>query len=76
MYLEKHKLSIWLQPVSSLDDRPKLTAMELKATFDANTNQLKPAIKVQVKLDFNPFLELMHKIYNRLSKNLLKNLAN
>ena len=44
MSLEKRKLSTWLQPMSSLDDRPKLTTMELKAAFDANTNQLKPII--------------------------------
>lgn len=44
MSLEKRKLSTWIQPISSLDDRPKLTAIELKSAFDANTNQLKPAI--------------------------------
>ena len=38
------KITGWTLPVSSLDDKPKMTAAALKAAFDANTNQIKPAL--------------------------------
>ena len=42
--LNDRKITDWTQPVSSLDDRPQMTASALKAAFDSNTNQLKPAV--------------------------------
>lgn len=44
MSLIDRKVNNWSQAVSSLDDKPKLTAAALKAAFDSNTNQLKPVI--------------------------------
>ena len=44
MALKNRKLSEWTQAVSSLDDKPRMTAKELKAAFDSNSNELKPAI--------------------------------
>lgn len=44
MALNDRKITDWTQPVSSLDDRPQMTASALKAAFDSNTNQLKPAV--------------------------------
>lgn len=42
--LNDRKITDWAQPVSSLDDRPQMTAAALKAAFDSNTNQIKPAV--------------------------------
>ena len=42
--LNDRKITDWTQPVSSLDDRPQMTASALKAAFDSNSNQLKPAV--------------------------------
>lgn len=42
--LINRKITGWAQPVSSLDDKPKLTAAALKAAFDSNSNELKPAV--------------------------------
>lgn len=42
--LKDRKILNWVQPVTSLDDKPKLTAAALKAAFDSNTNELKPAL--------------------------------
>ena len=42
--LNDRKITDWTQPVSSLDDRPQMTASALKAAFDSNTNQIKPAV--------------------------------
>lgn len=42
--LNDRKITDWTQPVSSLDDRPQMTAAALKAAFDSNSNQLKPAL--------------------------------
>ena len=44
MALIDRKVSDWSQSVSSLDDKPQMTAAALKAAFDSNSNQLKPAI--------------------------------
>lgn len=44
MALIDRKVNEWSQAVSSLDDKPKMSATDLKAAFDSNTNQLKPAI--------------------------------
>ena len=44
MALINRKITGWAQPVSSLDDKPKLTAAALKAAFDSNSNELKPAV--------------------------------
>lgn len=44
MSLIDRKVNDWSQAVSSLDDKPKMTAAALKAAFDSNSNQLKPAI--------------------------------
>ena len=44
MALINRKVNEWERPVSSLENKPKLTAEELKAAFDSNTNQLKPVI--------------------------------
>lgn len=44
MALIDRKVNDWSQAVSSLDDKPKMTAAALKAAFDSNSNQLKPAI--------------------------------
>lgn len=44
MALIDRKVSDWSQSVSSLDDKPQMTAADLKAAFDSNSNQLKPAI--------------------------------
>ena len=44
MALIDRKINEWSQAVSSLDDKPKMSATDLKAAFDSNTNQLKPAI--------------------------------
>ncbi len=38
------KITGWTLPVSSLDDKPKMTAAALKAAFDSNANQMKPAL--------------------------------
>lgn len=42
--LNDRKITDWTQPVSSLDDRPQMAAAALKAAFDSNSNQLKPAL--------------------------------
>ena len=42
--LKDRKILNWTQPVTSLDDKPKLTAAALKAAFDSNTNEVKPAL--------------------------------
>lgn len=42
--LTDRKVNNWSQAVSSLEDKPKMNATALKAAFDSNTNQLKPAI--------------------------------
>lgn len=42
--LTDRKVNDWSQAVSSLEDKPKMNATALKAAFDSNTNQLKPAI--------------------------------
>ena len=42
--LKDRKIIDWTQPVSSLADRPRMTAAALKAAFDSNTNQVKPAL--------------------------------
>lgn len=42
--LKDRKIIDWTQPVSSLADRPQMTAAALKAAFDSNTNQVKPAL--------------------------------
>lgn len=44
MALIDRKINEWSQAVSSLDDKPKMSATDLKAAFDSNTNQLKPEI--------------------------------
>lgn len=44
MALINRKITGWAQPVVSLDDKPKLTAAALKAAFDSNSNELKPAV--------------------------------
>lgn len=44
MALTNRKITGWAQPIVSLDDKPKLTAAALKAAFDSNSNELKPAI--------------------------------
>lgn len=42
--LKDRKINSWSKPVTSLEDKPKMTAAELKAAFDSNSNQIKPAI--------------------------------
>ena len=44
MALSDRKITGWAQPIVSLDDKPKLTAAALKAAFDSNSNELKPAV--------------------------------
>lgn len=44
MSLKQRKINSWSQSVSSLEDKPRMSAAELKSAFDANTNQLKCAI--------------------------------
>ena len=44
MALTNRKITGWTQPVSDLDDKPTISAKQLKAAFDSNTNQLRPAI--------------------------------
>ena len=44
MALIDRKVGEWSQAVSSLADKPQMTAADLKAAFDSNTNQLKPVI--------------------------------
>lgn len=44
MALTNRKITGWAQSIVSLDDKPKLTAAALKAAFDSNSNELKPAI--------------------------------
>ena len=44
MSLQDRKITDWTQPVSSLADRPQMAASALKAAFDSNTNQIKPAL--------------------------------
>ena len=44
MALNDRKITGWAQPIGSLDDKPKLTAAALKAAFDSNSNELKPAL--------------------------------
>ena len=44
MALIDRKVNDWSQAVLSLDDKPKMTASDLKTAFDSNSNQLKPAI--------------------------------
>lgn len=44
MALNDRKITGWAQPIVSLDDKPKLTAAALKAAFDSNSNELKPAV--------------------------------
>lgn len=43
MGLDDYKISNWKSPVTSLADRPKMTAANLKAAFDSNSNELKEA---------------------------------
>ncbi len=48
MALSERKITSWTLPVSSLDDKPKMTAAALKAAFDSNANQLKPAFNALI----------------------------
>lgn len=43
------KLGEWTEPVVSLEDKPRLSAEQLKAAFDSNSNQIKEA--------FNAFID-------------------
>lgn len=43
MGLDDYKISNWKSPVTNLADRPKMTAANLKAAFDSNSNELKEA---------------------------------
>ena len=42
--LKDRKITSWTQPVSSLADEPQMSAAALKAAFDSNTNEVKPAL--------------------------------
>lgn len=42
--LQDRKITSWTQPVSSLADEPQMSAAALKAAFDSNTNEVKPAL--------------------------------
>lgn len=44
MSLQKRKLTSCVTSVSSLDDKQKMTAKDLKAAFDSNSNELQLAI--------------------------------
>lgn len=44
MALIERKIDKWSQSVSSLLDKPRMTAKELKAAFYSNSNQTKQAI--------------------------------
>ncbi len=44
MNLTKYKISSWKQSVSSLPNKPMITAKDLKAAFDSNSNEAKTAI--------------------------------
>lgn len=44
MALIDRKIANWSNPVSNLQDKPRMTANELKAIFDSNSNEIKPAI--------------------------------
>lgn len=44
MGLIERKITTWTKPISSLADRPQMSAAELKAAFDSNANELKPAL--------------------------------
>lgn len=48
MALSERKITSWTLPVSSLDDKPKMTAAALKAAFDSNANQVKPAFNALI----------------------------
>lgn len=43
MAIKDRKITAWTSPVSNEADQPKRTAAEMKAVFDANSNQLKDA---------------------------------
>lgn len=42
MALTERKITTWTKPISSLADRPQMSAAELKAAFDSNANEIKP----------------------------------
>ena len=42
MGLSERKITTWTKPISSLADRPQMSAAELKAAFDSNANEIKP----------------------------------
>lgn len=42
MALTERKITTWTKSISSLADRPQMSAAELKAAFDSNTNEIKP----------------------------------
>lgn len=44
MGLLDRKITSFVQPVTSLDDKPQMTAAALKAAFDSNSNELRPAL--------------------------------
>ena len=44
MSLADRKITSFVQPVTSLADKPQITAAELKAAFDSNSNELRPAL--------------------------------
>lgn len=42
--IKDNKIVSWKTPVISLEDKPKLTAVNLKACFDSNSNELKDSL--------------------------------
>ncbi|MGL5513146.1 MAG: hypothetical protein ACRDBM_07980, partial [Sporomusa sp.] len=44
MGIKDRRIGDWVQPISSLADKPQLSAAELKAAFDANANEIKPKV--------------------------------
>ena len=44
------KIANWDKPVINLEDKPKLTAQDLKASFDSNSNQLKNSFNGMIDL--------------------------
>lgn len=42
--IKDNKIISWKTPIISLEDKPKLTAADLKACFDSNSNELKDSL--------------------------------
>lgn len=48
--IKEQKIQNWSAPVIKLEDKPRLTASELKSCFDSNSNQLKDTLNTVIDI--------------------------